>query len=292
MKNISKILILISAIVLAVAGVLIYIKTILDPPGIPKFKNQYEQRLSENLNEFKIDPQKDSESQFALLEDKIRLFFNEEAISDDKYNGFYSQLIGVYAPIVASTSLEKFKQPVWNESDHSTMASQINKLRNLTEANGNKKFMAAYPQINEQFTLILNIISQYQEAKRLSTMTSYKSLSDAQNKISRANNFKADSYLKNNRALMASLNSFPSKIEASHYRVLQNKVNSLANYTDMSWDSFKLLSDQAEKMVEDYGNNASKLYGISSQTVNTRTKILKDGINNYYNNASYYFFNL
>ncbi len=286
MNNSVKILLLVVAVIIAIGGVLLFMKTIVSPPQDLEFKNQYELALNQKIEGFKKVDSDNLEREFATLTDLAHRFKEESSIDDKFFDQEYTEIIGVYSPKFAQYCFGQFQKSVWDESEHKWMEDRIAQLRKLTIEDGSRKIMDNYAESDGRFSIILKTIGKYREAKSLSNRISYSGLGEARSRISKANQYKQDDYLKNNAALMKALNSLPSRLEASHYAALRAKVNTLANYYSYSTDSYDVLSDNVVAALKEYKQNAQSVYGESRSLSD-----LEADASRYYNAAVEYYKN-
>lgn len=286
MNKSVKILLLIIAVIIAIGGVLLFMKTIVSPPQDLKFKNQYESALNRKIDEFKKVDSDNLEREFATLTDLAHRFKAESNIDDKFFDKEYTKIIGVYSPKFTQYCFGQFQKSVWDESEHKWMEDRIAQLRKLTVEDGSRKIMDNYPESDERFSIIIKTISKYREAKALSYKVGYSGLDESRSRISKARQYKQDDYLKNNAALMKALNRLPSRLEASHYASLRAKVNTLANYYSYSVDSYDALSDNVVAALKEYEQNAQSVYGESRSLTQLKTEASR-----YYNAAVEYYKN-
>lgn len=256
-----KILLLVVAVIVAIGGVLFYMKTIVSPPQQLSFKNQYEIQLKKDIEDFRKVGQDSLERTFAMLADKSRRFKAESVIDEKAFDQNYAEIIGVYSPKLAQYCFGQFSKSVWDDGDLKWMEGRIAQLRDLTVENGSKKIMSDFSEADGKFTIILKTIGKYREAKALSNRTDFSGLDEARARINKANQYKQDDYLKNNASLVKALNNLPSRLEASHYATLRSKVNQLANYYNYSADSYDTMSDRVVAALKEYKQNARSVYG-------------------------------
>ncbi len=286
MNKSVKILLLVVAVIIAIGGVLLFMKTIVSPPKDLEFKNQFEVALNQKIDGLKKVDSDNLEREFATLTDLAHRFKSESNIDDKLFDKEYTEIIGVYSPKFAQYCFGQFQKSVWDESEHKWMEERIAQLRKLTVEDGSRKIMDNYAESDGRFSIILKTIGKYREAKALSNKTGYSGLSEARSRISKANQYKQDDYLKNNAALMKALNSLPSRLEASHYASLRAKVNTLANYYSYSADSYDALSDNVVAALKEYKQNAQSVYGESRSLSD-----LEADASRYYNAAVEYYKN-
>ena len=286
MNKSVKILLLVIAVIIAIGGVLLFMKTIVSPPQDLEFKNQYEIALKQKIDSFKKVGSDNLEREFATLTDLAHRFKAESNIDEKLFDKEYTEIIGVYSPKFAQYCFGQFQKSVWDDAEHKWMEDRIAQLRKLTVEDGARKIMDNYAESDGRFSIILKTIGKYREAKALSNRTVYSGLGEARSRISKANQYKQDDYLKNNAALMKALNSLPGRLEASHYATLRAKVNTLANYYSYSADSYDALSDNVVAALKEYKQNAQSVYGESRSLSD-----LEADASRYYNAAVEYYKN-
>ena len=284
MNKSVKIICIVAVALIAIGGILFYMKTIVSPPQDLAFNNQFENALNQRINGLKNTDQSNLESEFASLTDLTHRFKIESSIDDKTFDAKYIDIIGVYAPKFSNYCFSQFQKSVWDDKEHKWMEGRINQLRGLTVDDGSKKIMDQYKETDGQFTIILRTIDKYRQAKALAGRTSYQGLSDAQSKINQAKEFKNDDYLKNNASLIKSLNNLASNIESSHYNSLRAKVNNLANYYSYTAESYDKMSDNVVAALKEYEDRARSVYG-TARSLND----LKNEASRYYNQAVEYF---
>jgi len=267
-----KIILIIAAVILAIGAVLIFMKTVVSPPQDLRFNNQYEIQLKHDLDSFRQGETANLESDFTKLADRCHRFKDEAVIEDKVFDEQYNGIIGAYVPKFSQYCFTQFQKSVWKESELKWMEGRISQLRALTLEDGSRRIMDNYRESDEQFAKILSIIGKYREAKALSYKTSYAGLEEAISRISKANQFKKDEYLRNNASLVYALNILPSRLESSHYASLRAKVKSLANYYNHSEKSYDAMSYNVLKAMTEYENNASSVYGKVRNTDDLRTE--------------------
>ncbi len=281
-----KIILLIVAIILAIGGVLFYMKTIVSPPQDLKFKNQYVQKLTEETETLRKCDQPTLEHDFLRLTDLSHRFKSESLIDDKTFDSHYSEIIGVYSPKFAQYCFGQFQKSVWDANDLKWMEGRISQLRNLTVEDGSRRIMDSYSETDGKFSIIIKTIGKYREASALANRTRYSGLADARAKIQQANQFKQDDYLRNNASLMKALNSLPDRLEASHYASLSAQVRNLASYYNYSADSYDSMSDNVVAALKEYKQNARSVYGESRSLDGLEAEASR-----YYNQAVEYFNN-
>ena len=289
MNKSIKILLLVVAVIIAIGGVLLFMKTIISPPQDLEFKNQFEIAINQKIDDFSNVDSDDLESEFEILTDLAHRFKEESNIDQKLFDKEYSEIIGVYSPKFAQYCFGQFKKSVWDDRDLKWMGDRIAQLRQLTVEDGTHKIMDNYPETDGRFSSIIMVIDNYRDAKALSNQTSYSGLENARARIRKANQYREDTYLMNNAALMNALYSLPDRLEASHYASLRAKVNTLANYQNYTEENYENLSDNVFAALKEYEENAQSVYGGSrslSELYSNASRFY-GAAKDYYNYGSY-----
>lgn len=114
----------------------------------------------------------------------------------------------------------------------------------------------------DSLNVIVQIISKYKQARRISRSTNFTGISNAQSVISRARQFANDKYLSNCTDLKNALNSVRNEIAQSHYRYISAQVEKLSQYRYYSQSYYdNTLVPQVDAAVTEYDNKAAALYG-------------------------------
>ena len=286
MNKSLKLTILLAAIIVAIGGVLLFIRTIVSPPQDLKFINQYQADLTLDINDFKNVSSDSLELSFTALYDKAYRYNTESAIDDKAYDKAKAEIIGIYAPKFSNNCFAMLNHSVWPDTELKGMESRIHELRNLTIDDGAKNIMNNYPEANEKFSTILRIIAKYREAKAFTGNSTFRDLSDAKSRISMATQYKKDNYLKNNIDLVNSLTSLPSRIEASHFALLHRMANETANFHHYSQNEYERYITKVVTAIKEYENNARNIYGTSHNTEGLKN-IVRANDNN---SSDYYYY--
>lgn len=285
MKTTSKIIILTLSIFLAIGGVLIYAKTIVEPPKALKQRDVYAMDLAECMSTFnRIENAEQEDSLFAMTADRINVFKSEEKISASEADKDISSLLGRYTPLFLNRSFEKFRQSTWNDSDHKYMLSVISNIKSIKRSDNSS---AIAQSTLDSLNLIERIIDKYHRALAVSRHTAFTGCSNAQNTISQARQYANDEWLSNCSDLVAALNNVKPRLAQSHYNYISAQVEKLQNYRYYSQSYYDdTLVPQVDAAVTEYENKAASLYG-AKRDVN----VLWNKARNYYNEASSYYQN-
>ena len=280
MKNTGKkILILGIVIALAIAGILAFYPTIVAPPVDVPINNLHKSSLEANINGFsETENTAYNDSIYNIVVDKLALYKSEGFMTEDEVDYQTKALVQKYLPIFTKLSNAKFRASTWRESDHKAMLERIAHLRTLKVDYGETNAVAG--SYENDLRKIEQIISNYKEAKKVATYSIFHSVKDANTKIQSAENYRTMDPLSNCTDLTNKLASVKSNIGSSHYYQVESKVNEMANYRNMTEQSFNSLMSEANSKIQEYDNNKSK-YGYGAKT----TDVLKQKAAEYYRNA-------
>lgn len=279
----NKIIILATVIVLAVAGILVYYPTIVAPPGDVPTENLHIKDVSSCMSDFSV--QKTSvynDNLYNAIIDKIELYRKEGFLTDEEKDYQVKALSQKYIPVFVALCYKKFNASSWRESDHAAMRKRIKELKGLTVDNGNTKIVTG--SFLTDLGSIEGIIDTYNDAKKVAAYSSFVSVSDANNKIAKAENYRNAPYIKNCSELVNKLAAVKVRIGKSHYAYVEGQVVSLCNYRSISKDVFKGQANVLNGKIQEYENNKTK-YGSSAKD----SKLLKDKAAELYREAMAYY---
>lgn len=283
MKTPIKISLLLFAVLLAVGGVLIYVKTSVTPPQSLKFDNQYSSFLHKNVEDYRNSAAGYAEADFNKFSDLSSRLLSEERIDNQTYEKEFGEFLGLHAPRFAEWCFSLFHQPVWNKNDLNNIESKISLFKSIKNPDGSKTLLDNFPPVISQLNEVSDVLGNYKQASAVAA-SGYVSLNDSRDKISRARDFAQDPYLRNNQSLVASLNNLPSKLENAHFNSLKSKVSSLAHFENYSESNYENLSDRVLEDIREYKDNAHQVYGTSHSVDD-----LKNKASEYYYNARDYY---
>lgn len=279
----KKILILGVVFAVAIAGILAFYPTIVSPPLDVPEHNLHKSSLEENISGFSdVENTTFNDSIYNVVVDKLVLYKSEGFMSEDEIDYQTKALVQKYLPIFTKLSHAKFRASIWKESDHKAMLNRIAHLRTLKVDYGETDAVAG--SYSSDLNRIEEIIGLYKDAKKVATYSSFYSVSDANAKISKAENYRMMDPLSNCYDLTNKLSSVKTKIGNSHYQSVASKVGELAYYYNMSEATFNSLVAEANSKIKEYDGNRSK-YGSNAKT----TEELKSKANEYYKQAKEYF---
>lgn len=262
MNKFIKTIILAVVTIAVVSAVLVFIQTILAPPEGMASVNQYQQSLSQGVDAYKgiTTPYEGYGRGCDSLTNLAHLMWKEKLIDNKTYDKANTGIISGFAPLFASESLNYFNGSSWDRGHLSSMQQRIASLRGMTTTD--EKKILNNKKVDTQFNNILSIIGLYDEALGVASR-GFSGMDAARNSIARARELRGNQYLSRNTSLMAMLRELPGRLEASHFASVRAKVNALAGYKKYSDSTFDSMVDRALAAIEEYRNNAEKIYGTS-----------------------------
>ena len=279
----KKILILGIVIAIAIAGILAFYPTIVAPPTDVPVNNLHKSSLEANINGFS-DTENTifNDSIYNVVVDKLGMYKSEGFMTEEEIDYQTKALVQKYLPIFTKLSHAKFRASTWRESDHKDMLNRIAHLRTLKVDYGETCAVAG--SYETDLRRIEQIISNYKEAKKVASYSTFYSVSDANTKIQNAEKYRTMEPLSNCTDLTNKLAAVKSNIGNSHYYQVESKVNEMANYRNMTEDAFNSLMSTANSKIQEYDSNRSK-YGYNAKT----TDALKQKAAEYYRSAKEFF---
>lgn len=283
MKTTFKILILIIAVTCAIGGVMIYAKTKVAPPVIVSQTNQYKQDVNQLVSEEKSSEDAKTEDEvFAKAIDRIRIFAQEGKMEASEADKSLDLFVGSYSPRFLKRCFAAFSQSEWKDETHNYILSQSALIKGLTHSD---KTSVIQKSTIDSLNLAASIISDYQDARRVSRVSTFTGYDNARLSISKARTYANNPYLSNCRTLLNDLNTVKSRLAKSCYNQVVAKVDELGNYrryTKSYYDN--TLVPQVDQVVTNYDNKAAAIFG-SKENVNALWNRAKA----HYNNAMEFF---
>lgn len=251
MKTLYKILLLSLGIIIAVLGVMFYIKTVVAPPANLAQVDAYGQDLDTYDLAFEdANSQEEEDTLLARVSDRIARFYAEERVTADDADNHTTTLLNNYTPQFITRSFNKFSQSTWSDADHEYMLHTITTLRAIRLTNNNFALSQAE---QDSLRTIESIIDRYHKALAVSRHTTFSGCAAARNAIAQARQYAADRWLRNCSSLIAALHDVPSRLAQSHYNYAAAQVSRLQNYNSYSSDYyFNTLIPQVEHVLDDY----------------------------------------
>lgn len=285
MKNTTtKILILATALIVAIGAVLYFIKTVVDPPVTIEQRNLHAEAIDAAVSSFNsLNKSKNfDDSLYVAVNNKITLFHAEEYISDAQKDVATNNLVQAYLPLFKSDCYNKFNASKWNEKDHTKMTARIKELRDLRVDYGNRR--AVTGSYESDLQNIESIVQNYKDAKNAARKSSYSSVNQAKTDIDNANRYITMPYISNCNDLVNKLSNVKVNIFNSHYQYLTNQVYNLSDYRSHTKESYARLVLEVLSKLDSYVNMRS-IYGTAYKDISS----LKKKVGEYELEANEYF---
>lgn len=254
-----------TAVFLAVLGVMAFYKTVVSPPKKMEFtQNRHLESVDAKINT--IDARKvgyKNDSLYDAVKDMIKLCEDEDYLTASEKESVMSAFMQKYIPLYNNWCYSRFRESVWHEEEHGYIKRRNAELMNLSSAS----------PFNDELQTINTIISNYENANRLSTR--YNGIENAKKTINDAKKYKQMEYLKNCTALVNKMNDIPKKIEANHYAYLNGLKNNLWNYGGWNEDTFDDEYTNFSNKVREYEGNKS-IYGQHARSLETLKEDAKE----------------
>ncbi|WP_300726131.1 hypothetical protein [uncultured Bacteroides sp.] len=285
MRTTSKIIILAISIIVAIAAVMIYAKTQVEPPVASKHTNQYNMDLNLCFASFaEVDDYLQEDSIFSVTSDRISVFAQQNKLSTAEVDKNTDALLKIYVPLFLKRSFNRFLLSDWRDDDHNYMLSQIVAIREVCHTDGS---MAVSSSASDSLSIIESIIGRYRKARTLARQTQFRGVANAQSVISQANQFAKDPWLSHCSNLVNSLRAMKSNIAQSHYNYIVGQVQQMTQYRYYSQDYYdNTIVPHVDAALTEYEKKAAALYG-------TRRNVddLWARARSYYNDATDYYEN-
>lgn len=284
MRKGIKIAILVVACSAVLIAILIFIKTVVDPPIPTAHSNVHVEAIEKAINSFnKLNKSLSfDDSLYIAVNSKIILFHKEKFISDDQRDIAINNLVYAYVPIFKDECYIKFNKSKWYDRDHNKMINRIKDLRALRINDGS--FRAVTGKHESDLQNIESIIQNYREAQKVARNGTFTTVKNAKENIDKANRFISMPYISNCTDLVNRLNNVKTRISESHYQYLTNQVYNLSNYYSHNKESYAKLVTEVLSMLDSYVS-MKNVYGYGYKDIST----LKTKVGNYELEAYQYF---
>lgn len=284
MRIVTKILILLLAVLLAVGGILIYARTKVEPPIAVKQIDQYVDDLAKCNNAIvNGGTMKEDDSAFVSTIVKIKVYEQEGKMSSALADRNLDKTFAYFTPIFLNFCFDDFHQSQWNDDQHEYMLRIIKLLMQIRHSDDSSVLRQSTSDSLRQVSLI---IADYRQARILSRSTRFTGIEAAQSTIEKVKQYTRDEYLSHCTDLVNALDGVRSRLEESHYQYITSMVEKLSQYRYFSKDYYEdTLVPQVNEAVTQYAKEAQKLYG-THQDVNilwSRARAYYDVAMEYYN---------
>ncbi len=245
---------------------MMFAKTRVEPPIAIGAVDQYAEAILESVSQFaKLDSDNESEYDdklYALTKLKIDVFLYENRITTQTGDDSIDKLFAAYVPRFLKRSFDAFKQRTWRSDDHKYMLSVAAKLKKVKHSDNT---MALTQKDQESINLMEDIISDYNDAWRISSQVVFSGVENAKKVIQEASAYTSDEYLKNCAELVSALNRVKPAIAQSHYEYVQEQVDRLKEYKFFGEDYYKKrLVPEVTVAVKGF-KELSALYGMQDK---------------------------
>ena len=283
MKTTVKIMILALSLLVAIGGIMVFEKTMVEPPNALKQVDSYAIELEKNLNLFNQSLSvRQQDSLWLQIMDKIYVFAGESKLTDEVFDHSMDHLWSLYAPLFIDRSFHLFKQSQWDERDHAYMLNVIDLLRQAEYGDGSKVLVDTHA---ESLKSVEQIITAYRQAKALCSQTNYLGIDNARQRVQKAEQYATDAWLSYCKSLVNNLKQMKIEIGQSHYRYIESKVEELSRYGAYTEENYmNTLVPQVNAAVLEYDQQAHSLYG-TKQNVDA----LWSRARTYYDQATTYY---
>lgn len=262
MKNVStKISILVVSVIVVVGAVLFFVRTVVSPPTKTEVINQHQQILENGVNSLSSSKgMLYNDSLYDALIDKIFVFESNKLISEAQADHDKSRLINSYIPLFKSKCLKDFQTSRWGESLFPPIRKRIGELRSVKLAN---KTSVVQGSNASDLREIEQVMTNYNEAKPISRIRSFRGVLTARNNITNAAKYASMDYIKVSN-LKEGLSKVRSSIAESHYEYIVRKVHGLRSYRSITEIQFNSLVDSVNAAIKEYNSNKS-MYGSDAR---------------------------
>lgn len=267
----------------AIAAIMAYAKTQVQPPVALKQTNQYNSDLNSCFMSLsKADDHHKEDSIFFVTLNRISIFSQQNKLSSEETDRNTDALLDKYVPLFLKYSFSRFLMADWSDADHNYMLRQIAILKAVKHMDNT---MAINNSTLDSLSIIGGIIDRYRKARMLTRHTNFCGIENARSTINQANKFAKDTWLSHCTSLVSSLQAVKSNIALSHYNYVEGQVQRLTQYRYYSLDYYdNILVPQVDEAITEYENKAVALYGTSRNVDNLWARA-----KSYYNDAiSYY----
>lgn len=276
-----KIILLVVAILLAVAGVMAYYKTIVSPPGKLEFGNQYVNAAKKDISKVKsANTDIALDTTFVGITHELDLLLSNSLLSDQERNELMESFASLYVPTYVSSCNSKFSKSVWNECELQKINARISELQALKTTD---QKIIIQGDANTSLNEVHNVIVNYYDAKRAASASGYNGLESAKQKIASARRFASMAPLHNCNDLVSRLNSVASRLGHAHYSYLVGQVERLKDYHNYSQLDYDNMALGISEKLDEYKKYARSIYGTVSDI-----SVLESRAGRYYSDAKFY----
>lgn len=256
MKNIGvKILILTLCCSVAVAGVLIFWKTIVEPPMHIDIESPHVIDVERDINNLKNSEggrYQDNDKLYEQIADKLRLYKeemqngNDMFLTNEQFYTFANDLVNTYAPRLNAWGNFTLNNS-WTKTDLDKLNNRRKDLIKFAGESG-----VSFKR--EDLDFISNAITSYNKAMNVAKNTTYNPDDNSIDRINNVSSVCGVWPLNNCEELQNMRSNYAQLLGASHYNYIKNLVdNKVAKYSLYSnrteWEKF---CNQADEEIQNY----------------------------------------
>lgn len=285
MNNISqKIIILFLTVAAAVAGVLAFIPSIVQPPKDLEVENFHKIEIKKNVAKFSesLSDVHNDTTYYNLL-DRFKIYYDERYISDSEHDRLIDDMIDEYLPIFIKQSNQKFNASEWFIEDHEKMKQTIASLRNIRYVKTSSEVLDQYRK--NKLSAILDIIDSYNAAWDLVHNATYDNNSNAIATINQSISYIDSHPLCCCTELVENLRGVTYAIAESHYTQLDEAIDNLSSFSSMTQAEFKDELTEVLSKIGDYASMSSYYEDLDIPDANflrDRVSTIEEAANAYY----------
>ncbi len=257
MKTLVKILLLSVAIVAAVFGVLLFQKTIAQPPLELEFDNQFIPSVKADIES--ISASEGFDTLFVSIYGDIKFLAGNKLIDSQASEKLTSDLFSAYVPVFNSRCVNYFNKPEWEESTLNDMSKHATYLTKESKWHQQSHLSA---EDKESLSEISTVVANYYRAKKAIYVGSYSSLEQSKIRIKEAKDCLNLPYISNCSKLESGLKSVPQRLNDKHYAYLDMQVERLNDYKRYSTAQFDTLYKELAGLAKEYNDKAKGIYGL------------------------------
>lgn len=259
MKTLVKILLLAVAVVAAIFGVLVFQKTIAQPPLKLEFDNQFTPSVSSDIES--ISDSDGFDTLFVSIYGDIKFLSRNGLIDPQAAGELTSSLFSAYVPAFYSHSINYFNKSDWDEAVLNEIRNHATYLMKVSKENAQSLLSA---ENNDNLTELFTVVANYYRAKKASYAGSFYNLESSKRKVDEAKACLNLPYISNNFKLAERLNSVPSSLCRQHRDYLDRQMERLNNYRLYTYQQFESISSEISELLAEYKKNAKVVYGASN----------------------------
>ncbi len=257
---IIKCILLGGAVAAAVAGILHYKQTILDPPQSFHLANVHDVELQQSIEAISAESLIPS---FLDVCHKWERLYDEHLIDSNTRDVRQKEMLSAFTPLFINRCNKAFSASVWDQPDwsHSYMNQWTAWILGQTDLS-KAHVIPNSSEYGKKLTDIQQTIREYNNAWAMATATTYQSISVTKAKVAQAEKYKEEEPLKNCTSLVEALNTLPSKLRASHLSHIEYMVNGLHTPDINTYYNFSVDLQYAWNSISQYEG----YYDTSSDT--------------------------